>query len=112
MRVDTADSGRPPVRRWLLYALAAVVALDLLVVGVIQLTGGDIGAPCADSYSCRGFLVGGAECVAVDRGAYCTRYCDTDDQCPDGWACLGANPTVLTVETRTVDEVCVRPSRP
>ena len=88
--------------------LAAVVALVVTGIGVIQIVGGEIGAPCPDSYACRGFLIGGAECVDVDGAAYCTWYCDTDARCPSGWRGLGANPTVLTVETRAVGKVCVR----
>ncbi len=94
--------------RNLLRLLASVAALVVIGIAAIQLLGGTIGAPCADSYSCRGFLVGGAECVDVGRGSYCTRYCTADTQCPAGWACLGANPTVLTVETRAIGKVCVR----
>ena len=44
----------------------------------IRTHGGATGAPCADSYSCRGFLFGGAECVDVEGGAYCTTYCKAD----------------------------------
>lgn len=79
------------------------------IVGLIQVTGGEIGAPCRDSYSCKGFLIGGAECVAVEGGAYCTVYCDVDAECPKGWRCLSANPTALGIETTALDEVCVRP---
>lgn len=96
------------VRPGFLYALGAVFAGALLVVGAIQILGGEVGAPCADSYSCAGFLIGGAECVAIDDRAYCTRYCDTDADCPDGWRCESAHPTVLAVETTALDEVCMR----
>ena len=100
--------------RRLLGVLVAVVATVALYVGAIQVFGGDLGAPCRDSYSCKGFLVGGAECVAievggVERQAYCTRYCDTRAECPEGWFCVGANPTAMGLETGLVDEVCVRP---
>jgi len=88
-----------------LISIAALAAIGILA---IQIFGAKIGAPCADSYGCRGFLVGGAECVDVGRGSYCTRYCRADAECPRGWACLDANPTVLTVETRAVGKVCVR----
>ena len=98
----------PPLRRKLLIVLALVAGLAVLFVAGVQVTGGPMGAPCVDSYSCKGFLIGGAECVAVDEGAYCTRYCDTDAECPEGWSCQGANPTVLTLHTTAVDEVCVR----
>ena len=77
------------------------------VVGLIQVIGNEFGETCADSYSCKGFLLGGAECVELDSNSYCTVYCDTDSECPEGWACRGANPTVLRVETSAVDEVCV-----
>jgi len=105
-----ATTPRRGPRRSLLVLLAATVAFAVGVVATIQVVGGGPGAPCADSYSCRGFLIGGAECVVVDGGTYCTVYCDADADCPDGWSCEGANPTVLLVETTAVDEVCIRPS--
>jgi hypothetical protein len=94
--------------RVLLRVLGGVVAAVVLGVAAIQVFGRRIGEPCPDSYACRGFLVGGSECVAVEGRAYCTRYCKRDDQCPRGWRCLDANPTVLTVQTRAVGRVCVR----
>ena len=94
--------------RTLLGLLASVAALVVIGIVAIQIFGARVGAPCADSYSCRGFLVGGAECVDVGRGAYCTRYCELDVECPGGWSCLGAHPTVLTIETRAIGKVCVR----
>jgi hypothetical protein len=81
--------------RRLLGALGAVVATIAIAVAGIQIFGAEMGAPCADSHSCRGFLVGGAECVDVEDGAYCTVYCRADARCPRGWRCLDANPTVL-----------------
>ena len=93
----------------LLAVLAVTVVLAVGTVATIQVVGGGPGAPCVDSYSCRGFLIGGAECVVVDEDAYCTVYCDTDADCPPGWSCQGANPTVLAVETSAIDEVCFRP---
>ncbi len=74
----------------------------------IWIFGAQMGAPCADSYSCHGFLLGGAECVDVEGGAYCTVYCKSDQKCPRGWRCLAANPTVLTVKTQLLDKVCVK----
>ncbi len=66
-----------------------------------------MGTPCVDSYSCRGFLIGGAECVETDEARYCTIYCAQQSDCPTGWDCLSAHPTVATVETDYLDEVCV-----
>ena len=94
--------------RSLAVILAGVALVAGATVGTIQVIGGPIGAPCADSYSCRGFLIGGAECLEVDDGAYCTLYCDGDADCPDGWSCAEANPTALRIETSAVDEVCLR----
>lgn len=94
--------------RRLLSVLGVVVVTLAVAVAGIQIFGGAMGAPCADSYSCRGFLVGGAECVDVEGGAYCTVYCRSDARCPRGWRCLDANPTVLTVRTSLTDRVCVR----
>lgn len=95
-------------RRLLQILGGVIVALSALLL-LIRLFGADTGAPCADSYSCRGFLIGGAECVDTEGGRYCTRYCDSDARCPSGWRCLDATPTVLTVRTRFTDRVCVRP---
>ncbi len=91
--------------------MAAVIAVLVLGIGAIQIFGNDMGEPCADSYSCKGFLLGGAECVDIDGDSFCTRYCDSNDDCPDGWSCRGATPTVLTVKTSTTDEVCMPDKR-
>ena len=71
--------------------------------------GAPLGAPCADSYSCQGFLIGGAECVDDEGDHYCSRYCDSDADCSSGWRCGDANPTVMAIETTLVDQVCMRP---
>ncbi len=99
--------------RRLLGLLLTVVLLIGSFIGYRQFEGAAEGERCADSYSCRGFLLGGVECVDTGEpdSPYCTRYCDRDDDCSAGWKCLGANPTVLAVETNTIDEVCVRPAR-
>jgi hypothetical protein len=94
--------------RWLLRVFGVVATMAVVVVAAINVLGGPMGARCRDSYDCRGFLVGGAECVDTERGAYCTRTCRKDDECPTGWRCLEANPTALTVETRAVARACVR----
>jgi len=104
-------SGAPRVRRPFWLALAGVVFLVCVTVGAIQVFGRDFGEPCADSYSCKGFLLGGAECVEIDSKSYCTRYCDTDSECPEQWSCRGATPTVLGVKTSTTDEVCMPDDR-
>lgn len=104
---DKSQRLRPRARRGFWWALAAIALLMCGVVLVIQVVGNEFGETCADSYSCKGFLLGGAECVELDDKSYCTVYCETDAECPDGWACRGANPTVLQVETAVVDEVCV-----
>jgi hypothetical protein len=94
--------------RALVRLLGAVFLIAVTFVGAIQIFGGGIGAPCRDSYSCRGFLIGGAECVVDDGTAYCTAYCNSDDRCPPGWRCATAHPTALTIETRATGRVCVR----
>ncbi len=96
--------------RGFLATLVAVVAAVGGFVGYRQFAGALAGERCADSYSCRGFLLGGVECVDTGEpdSPYCTRYCDTDVDCTGAWTCLGANPTVLAVETTAIDHVCVR----
>ena len=96
--------------RILLVLLALVIAGVMALVTAIQIWGQPLGGPCADSYSCKGFLIGGAECLAEGSTQYCTRYCEYDAQCPPRWSCGEANPTVLTIETLYWDRVCVRPS--
>ena len=96
-------------RRSLLAALAGVLLAAILVVLGIQIFGGPTGAECSDSYSCSGFLIGGAECVETDDGRYCTLYCDQDLDCPPTWRCLPASPTVLTIRTSSSGNVCIRP---
>jgi hypothetical protein len=96
-------------RRGFIFAFAGVIGLLVLGLVANQLFGNKMGESCADSYSCRGFLVGGVECLDIGEVSYCTIYCDRDDDCPAEWTCEGANPTVLAIETTSVDEVCVRP---
>ena len=93
--------------RLLVLALIATVVLAAATVLVIRVTGHPLGAPCRDSYDCGEFLLGG-ECLALDRESYCSRYCEDDAGCPPGWTCESAHPTVLAVETRYVDKICVR----
>jgi hypothetical protein len=107
MRSPKTRSGKPRVRRGLWWALGIVVFVLCAGVGAIQIFGNDMGEACKDSYSCKGFLLGGAECVDIDGNSFCTRYCDDDSDCPDGWSCRNATPTVLTVKTSTTDEVCM-----
>jgi len=99
----------PAVRPGFLLALMATVGGVAGIVGAIQVFGASAGDPCRDSYGCRGFLISGAECVVEGDGAYCTTYCDDDDDCPPGWRCRAAEPTALGIETGVLDEVCLRP---
>lgn len=108
MAEGSPAASTPGPRRWLLVVLAAVILLAVAAVVAINVFGADMGEACADSYGCRGFLVGGAECLDDEGDPYCTVYCDSDAECPDGWACVSATPTAFTVETSAVDEVCVR----
>ena len=94
-------------RRPFVIALLGVLALLMLGLAANQMFGRPLGEACVDSYSCRGFLLRGVECLQVSERSYCTVYCDSDADCPDGWQCVGAHPTVLTVETVVVDEVCM-----
>ena len=97
-----------PVFWWTL--IGTLVLVTVFVIGV-QFFGGSMGSPCIDSFSCRGFLIAGAECLDEPRGRYCSRYCDLEADCPVGWRCLGATPTALTIETDFIDKVCVRGER-
>ena len=101
-------SGRAPRRGFVQALVGAVVGVAALVAA-IQVLGASAGEPCRDSYSCRGFLLAGAECVVEGDEAYCTRYCDADPDCPPGWRCRAAEPTALGIETGVRDEVCLRP---
>ena len=85
--------------------LGALILLGAVLFGARQIFGRGIGAPCTDSYNCRGL---GSECVEVDGLRYCTLYCGVDRDCPTGWHCLEGNPTVLTIETDSTGRVCVR----
>ena len=97
--------GRPVFWRTLIYVVVSVVAL----VGVIQVVGNDMGENCQDSYSCRGFLISGAECLDDNGEHYCSRYCERDDDCPLQWACGEAVPTALTIKTGFLDSICLKP---
>ena len=92
-----------------LRVLASVFAAAVALVVAIQIFGGPAGAPCGDSYACRGFLVGGTECVDDVGGSYCSRYCKLDGDCPQHWRCDRAYPTVLAVKTNARGLICVRP---
>jgi hypothetical protein len=97
------------VRPVFLKALAATVVGAVCLVAAINIFGNAQGEPCRDSYSCKGFLLSGVECVVEGDDAYCTVYCDTDKDCPADWRCRSAEPTALGIETNTLDEVCLRP---
>ncbi len=98
------STGARPVF-WRALLLVSVLAVGL--VAVLNLLGAPLGAPCADSYSCRGFLVGGVECVEEGPRRYCTLYCEQTSDCPTGWTCAGAQPTALGIKTSLTDYVCV-----
>lgn len=101
---------RPLTRRErvLFSVLLALVVVVSAGLASIRLFGARTGERCRDSYSCRGFLFGGSECLSLGDRSYCTLYCRTDAVCPHGWHCLGAHPTVMRVETNAVDRVCIR----
>jgi hypothetical protein len=90
--------------------LAGTVLAMVIVIAGINLFGNDRGEPCRDSYSCKGFLLSGIECVVIEgEDAYCTQYCDTDADCPTDWRCRSATPTALGIEIRALDEICLQP---
>ena len=60
---------QPRVRRQYWWALGSVIVVLVCVIAAINIWGNEYGEPCQDSYSCRGFLLGGAECV--DVGSEC-----------------------------------------
>ena len=88
--------------------LIALVAILALGMAANRIFGRDLGESCPDSWACRRFL-GGGECVEEEGRSYCSVYCGADADCPRGWRCGDANPTVLTVETSAVARVCVAP---
>ena len=100
---------RPAVRPGFVKALVGTLLAVAWLIGIINLFGADPGERCRDSYSCKGFLLSGIECVVEGDEAYCTKYCDTDADCPKDWRCRSATPTALGIETSTLDEVCLRP---
>lgn len=106
MTETPARTGR--VRPIFVRLLWLTLTATLCFVGAVQVFGGAMGASCVDSYGCKGFLVGGAECLETDEERYCTVYCEGHDECPVGWRCLDAHPTVLTVETTLLDGVCTK----
>ena len=97
------------VRPAFLWALTVTVLAVVVLIAAINLFGNERGEPCRDSYSCKGFLLSGVECVVDGPEAYCTQYCDTDADCPGHWRCRPATPTALGIETTALDEVCLRP---
>ncbi len=101
-----AKSPRAARLRILVLALIATVVMVAAGVIVIRATGNPFGGECVDSYSCAEFLTGG-ECLQQGDGSYCSRYCDVDAECPNGWTCGEAYPTVLGMETSALDSICV-----
>ena len=95
-----------PVFWW---TLICIVFSVVVLVGVIQIVGNDMGENCQDSYSCRGFLISGAECLDDNGEHYCSRYCERDDECPLQWTCGEAVPTALTIKTGFFDGICLKP---
>ncbi len=67
---------------------------------------GNVGDPCTDTAPCSA----GNFCLAQPPGGYCTRTCQSDQQCPTGSVCsdqLGnEGPTNYCVETCTTDTEC------
>jgi hypothetical protein len=109
MTTTSSSPGRSRApRRGFVLALFGVIALIPLEIVANQIWGRALGEPCGDSYACRGLLVSGVECVDVDGWSYCTLYCHSDTQCPAGWSCGNANPTVLGMATRVLDKVCLK----
>jgi len=94
-----------PVFQW---ALLGVIGILGCLIALIQLIGASTGEACRDSYSCRAFLVGGAECLDIGERSYCTRYCVAHAQCPDGWTCGDATATALTLELNVIDQLCIQ----
>jgi hypothetical protein len=90
--------------------LGVVFAAAVLLVAAINVLGGPAGAPCRDSYSCRGFLVGGVDCVEDVGQTYCSRFCKLDGDCPTGWRCEGAHPTALGIPTNATGLICIKPA--
>ena len=91
--------------RRLLGFLGALVVLAGVAFAARRLMGRTVGAPCTDSYNCRGI---GSECLEADGLRYCTIYCDADRECPDGWRCVEGYSTLLMVETQMKGRVCTR----
>lgn len=73
----SAAEGRAWPARLSLFAIAVVLAL---LPWAFKL--GDrreLGAPCGGGFDCSGL---GARCVVGEEGRYCTRSCESDDDCP------------------------------
>src|SRR6185312_14053938 len=77
--------------------IATLLFAIVLGVGMIQIFGNRVGAPCRDSYSYRGFLIGGAECIEDIGQSYCTRRCHYDSDCPQHWHCTDAYLTAAAI---------------
>ena len=108
MSTESPTRSTSPVRPAFWWTLIVVVSTLVVTITAIQFLGAPPGEPCVDSYSCQGFLIGGAECVDDEGAHYCTRYCDSDIECPAEWRCGDAHPTALTIELRVIDQVCLR----
>ncbi|MBV70968.1 MAG: hypothetical protein CMH52_06410 [Myxococcales bacterium] len=103
-----SNDRKTAVRPVFWWSLVLVILGLLLLIAAIQVIGAKQGEPCVDSYSCSGFLIAGSECVETETERYCSKYCQSDQDCPDLWRCGDANPTVLTFETELIDTVCVK----
>lgn len=57
----------------------------------------ELGGPCNETSDCSGGA--GATCLEAFPGGYCSRFCDTNDDCPGGSACDSGGYCLATCAT-------------
>ncbi len=69
--------------------------------------GSELGGPCAESADCHG-SPREVRCLSASDGHYCTRRCQTDADCGEGFTCGEAEWTHADGEGYATERACLR----
>lgn len=102
--MDTAS------RHWVLgwrFRIVALVVVVVVMLGGRWALGASLGDPCSDAFLCNALP---ARCLmAAGEEGYCSRPCEADDVCPDGWACAEIESRSDRGGPTERTRACVRP---
>ena len=89
------------------FRIAAVVVVAALMFGGRWALGASLGDPCSDAFLCNALP---ARCLLTEQGdGYCSRPCEADDACPDGWTCAELEARSDRGSPTEQTRACVRP---